>query len=71
MSVRFQRSVSLFPPSGEFSCSFNWEWFLTFTLLIFVLFCEFRENNYCSLGGLFIYEKVPGYFVRAYYLFLA
>lgn len=34
------------------------------------LFCEFRENNYCSLGGLFICMNTPGYFVRAYYLFL-
>ena len=26
VSVRLQRSVSLFAPSREFSCSFNWEW---------------------------------------------
>ena len=48
--------VSLFIPSGEFSCSFNWEWFLSFYILLIVfLFCEFRENHYCGLRGLFIY----------------
>lgn len=41
-----------------------------FILLLFLLFSEFRETNYCSLGGLFIFESTPGYFVRAYYLFL-
>ena len=46
VSVRLQRSVSLFTPSGEFSYSFNWEWFLCFIFLIFFLFCEFREDSY-------------------------
>ena len=42
MSNRLQRSVYLFATSGEFSCSFNWEWFLSFfTLLMFFFFCEF------------------------------
>ena len=27
------------------------------------------ENNYCSFGGLFICESVPGYFVRDYFFF--
>ena len=63
VSVRLQRSVSLFAPSVEFSCSFNWEWFLSFfILLIFFLFCEFRKNNYHSLGGLFIRKSAPGWF---------
>ena len=54
VSVRLQRSVSLFGASGEFSCYFNWEWFLScFILLIFFLFCEFRETNYCSIEGYF------------------
>ena len=52
VSVRLQRSLSLFAPSGEFSCSFIWEWFLCyFILLIFFLFCEFRENSYLVLKG--------------------
>ena len=38
-------------------------------LLISFLFCELRVNNYCSLGGLFICESTPGYFVRAYIVF--
>ena len=65
--VTLQRFVSLFAHSGEFSCSFNWEWFLSFILFIFFLFCEFRENNYCSLAGLCICKSVPGYFLRAIY----
>ena len=36
---------------------------------IFFLFCEFRGNNSCSLGGLFIYASGPGYFVMVYYFF--
>ena len=61
----------MFAPSGEFSCSFNWEWFLIFFILfIFFLFCEFRENNYCSLRGLFIWKNAPGYFVMAIYFCL-
>uniref|UniRef100_A0A4X1UK17 Uncharacterized protein n=1 Tax=Sus scrofa TaxID=9823 RepID=A0A4X1UK17_PIG len=44
MSVRLQRSVSLLSALGEFSCSFNWEWFLCFFILfVFFLSCEFRE----------------------------
>ena len=47
VSARLQRSVALFAPSGEFSCPFNWEWFLcVFFVLIFFLLCSFRENNY-------------------------
>ena len=72
VSLRLQRAVSLFPPLSEFSCSFNWECFLSFfSLLIFFLFCEFREMSYCSLGGLFICRSVPLYFAVACYLFLA
>ena len=72
MSVRLHRSVSLFAPSGEFSCAFNWEWFLScFILFIFFLFCVFRETSYYSLGGLLVCESAPGYSVRAYHLFLA
>ena len=44
MSVRMQNSVSLFAASCEFSCSFNWEWFLNFFILLMVFFShEFRE----------------------------
>ena len=39
---------------------FKLGWFLTFfILLIFFLFYEFRETNYCSLGGLFICDSTP------------
>ena len=39
-------------------------------MLIFFFFSEFRGNNCCSLGGLFIlYESAPGYFEKAYSLF--
>ena len=41
MSVRLQRSVSLFVPSGKFSYYFNWEWLMYFfILLIFFLFSK-------------------------------
>ena len=41
VSVILQGSISLFPPSKEFCCSFNWEWFLIFfNLFIFFLFCK-------------------------------
>ena len=33
-SVKHQRSVSLLPDLGEFSCSFNQEWFLSFFILL-------------------------------------
>ena len=70
VSVRLQRSISLFAPLGEF-CSFNWEWLPSFfILLIFFLFCEYRDNNCCSIGGLFISTSAPGYFGRAHCLFL-
>ena len=52
----------MFVPSGELFCSFNWEWFLSFFILfMFFLFCEFRGNHYCSLGGLFICTSTPGH----------
>ena len=65
VSIGLQRSVSLFVASGEFSCSFNWEWF--FILLIFFLCCEFREANYYSLGRLFLCKSIPLYLVGDYY----
>ena len=59
VSVRLQRSVSLFSPSGEFSCSFNWEWLLSFfLLLIFFLFCEFSETTTVVLEG-YLNVRVP------------
>ena len=41
-------------------------------MLIFYLFYEFRERNYCSLGVLYlyIYASNPRYFFRTYFLFL-
>ena len=67
--VRLQSSVSLFAPLGEIFY-FNWEWFLSiFILLIFFFFCELRDNNYCSLGGLCICKNATGQFVRAYYYY--
>ena len=64
VSLRQHSSVSLFASSGEFSCSFMREWYLSlFTLLTFFLFFEFRETNYCSLGRLFICVSTPRYFV--------
>ena len=68
MSIRLQRYVSLIAFLGEFSYSFNRVWFLS-CLILFILFCEFRENNCSSLGGLFICKNVPGYFLRAYYIY--
>lgn len=39
--------ISLFILSGELLWSFNWECFLCiFILLIFLLLCEFRSNDY-------------------------
>ena len=39
--------VCVLIPSGEFSWSFNWEWFLCFfILLVFLLPCELRRNNF-------------------------
>ena len=71
VSIRMQRSVSLIAPLAESSCSFNWEWFLNFfILLIFFLLYEFRENKCCSLGDLFIFVNTSGYFVKVYFLFL-
>jgi len=49
-SVRLQRSVSLLIALGEFSCCFNWEWFLSFfILLVFFFFCEFGEVKLCQV----------------------
>ena len=46
MFIRLKRSVLLFVLSGELSWS-SWEWFFcVFILLIFLLFCKFRRNNY-------------------------
>ena len=70
VSVRLQGSVSLFAFSGEF-CSFKWECFLSFPiLLIFFLFCQFREYNYCSLGGLFIMRALPGSLWRLFIIII-
>ena len=41
-SVRLQRSDSLLIALGEFSSCFNWEWFLSF-FIVLVFFCEFGE----------------------------
>ena len=59
VSITLKRSVSLFILSGEFSWSFNWEWFLCFfTVLIFLLLCEFRRKNYLlwSLRAIYMWE---------------
>ena len=49
VSVRLQRSVSLLTALSEFSCSFNWESFLSFfVLLVFFFFCEFGEAKLLS-----------------------
>ena len=67
--------ISLFAAQCEISCYFNWEWFLSFFILIvFFLFCEFREMNYYSLRGIFLWNSAPLYFFwggGAYYLFMA
>ena len=66
MSLRLQEAALLFAPSGEFYCSFNWEYFLCFfILLIFFLLCEFKGS---SLGGLFICRSFPK-LVWDYYIF--
>ena len=58
-------------PSGEFSCSFKWEWFPRFfILLILFSYCKIRESNYCILVGLFQSARTHGYFMSSYYLFL-
>ena len=45
--VRLKRSVSLFILSGEFSRSYNWEWFpCFFILLMFLLPSEFMKSSY-------------------------
>ena len=36
--VRLQSSVSLFTALGEFSYCFNWEWFLSFFILLVIFF---------------------------------
>ena len=38
---------------------------------IFFFFCEFKEVNYCCLGGLFLCISASLYFVRSYHLLLA
>ena len=51
VSIRLQRSVSLFAASGEFY-SFNWERLLSsFISHIFFLFCEFRKSTTIVLAG--------------------
>ena len=37
-SVRLQSSVSLLTALGEFSCWFNWEWFLSVFILLVIFF---------------------------------
>lgn len=70
VSIRLQRSVSLFAPMEEFSYFFDWKYFMSFFILItFFLFCEFRENNYCSFGGLLTCESTPGYFEVLLFIF--
>ena len=52
MSVGLKRSVSLFILSGEFSWSYNWEWFpCFFILLIFLLLSEFMKSSYLLWSG--------------------
>lgn len=70
MCIRLWRFDSLFAASGEFFCSFNWEWFLCFFFLLMFFFCEFRENHYCNLRGLFTCKSAPVYFMKANYLFV-
>ena len=48
-SGRLERSVSLFVLSGDFSCSFNWEWYLCFFILL--IFLWLYEFTYCVLEG--------------------
>ena len=58
-SGRLERSVSLFVLSGDFSCSFNLEWFLCFfILLIFLWLYEFRRNSYLlrSWRAVFVWQ---------------
>ena len=37
-SLSLQSSVSLLTALGEFSCWFNWEWFLSFFILLVIFF---------------------------------
>ena len=70
VSIRLQRSVSLFAPSGEFSFFFNWEWFLNFFILLIVFFFkEFREKNFSSLGRFFLCVSPPEYFLKLTFYF--
>ena len=63
VSVRLQRSVSLFAHSWEFSCSFNWDWFLgsLFCLHFSYSMSLGKTIIYYSLKGLFISGNIPGY----------
>lgn len=60
MFIRLKRSVLLFVLSGELSWS-SWEWFFcVFILLIFLLFCKFRRNNYLLWSqGCLICGNIP------------
>ena len=50
VSIRLHKCVSVLTALGEFSCCFNWEWFLSFfILLVFFFFCEFGEAKLYSL----------------------
>ena len=71
VSVRLQRSVSLFAATCEFSCSFNWEWFLRFFICLCFSFSVSLGKPTYSFGGLLLCKSTPLYFVGGYYLFLA
>ena len=58
-SIRLQRSISLFL-QGDSPVLLTENGCEHLRFLIYFLSCEFRENNYCSLGGLFIFESALG-----------
>ena len=73
ISIQVQKSVSLFAPSGEFSCSYNLEGFLSFFILLifFSYSMSLGKTTTVVLEG-YLYLKHPWvFFMRAYYLFLA
>src|SRR5512147_2977968 len=62
-SVRLQRSVSLLTVLGEFSCWFDWGWFLSFFILLVVFFL--LRELYSPLSGSVCLVTAVEYFLRA------
>ena len=75
VSIRLQRSASLFAPSGEFSSSFNWEGSCASSFCLYFSYSVRLGKTIicCILGRLFIWGRAPGClhgFTIFYFLFL-